>query len=91
MAGLIIEDDEGRYFAIGWEELRRYRVPAASVAAIQALIHGEEPASLAEADTAGYGDETDASNALVVAVMGEATATGGRLASRRLGAWVLLR
>jgi hypothetical protein len=90
IAGLIVGDGNGRYFAIAWDEVRRYRVPAAWVASVEALVRGAEPICSAN-DLRGHADArtqfTD--HALLIEAIAE---PGGlRLAAQRLEAWVLLR
>lgn len=89
VAGLIISDGQGQYFAIAWPDLQRHRVPAAWAAAVAVAVGGGEPVDpgedvYAHEATAAVGDD----RTLLV----EATAPGRfRLASRRLEAWLLLR
>jgi hypothetical protein len=92
IAGVIVEDGEGHFFAIAWDELRRFRVPEAYVAAVSALVHGAEPVSI-ESDLRGFGGDEPAAGELRLLEESVAAATlrQGRLAARRSAAWVLLR
>jgi hypothetical protein len=42
MAGLVVEDDGGRYFLIPWADLLRFRVPEAYGDVVTALVSGDE-------------------------------------------------
>lgn len=90
VAGLIVGDGIGGYFAIAWAELEPYRVPAPWVAPVAALVHGAELAGR-EDDLRGHGDARplSAEHALLL----EALSAGGRLrlAAQRLEVWALLR
>ena len=89
-AGLIVAGDAGQYFAIAWADLQPYRVPTAWVAAVAALVRGEEPAGDG-ADVRGHAGTAalTAAHALLVEAIGEMRMA--RLAAQRLEAWVLLR
>lgn len=90
VAWLIADDGAGRFFAIAWQELLRFRVPGLYLASIEALVTGAEPVS--EADVSGYsgsGAGGDLDPRLTDLVM--AVASGrGRPAARRLRVWALL-
>jgi hypothetical protein len=90
IAGLVIADGAGRYFAIAWDDLQSHRVPAAWAAAVAALVRGEEPAGVGE-DVCGHAAALapGAGHALLVEVAGELRRT--RPAAQRLEAWALLR
>lgn len=92
LAGLIVADHEGGYFALGWEDLLRFRVPVSLHAALDALVRGAEPVA-GEPDVRGYAGGAPAGD--VSRLLTEALASGapgrGRLAARRLSAWALLR
>jgi hypothetical protein len=89
VVGLVIADDTGGFFAIGWDDLRPYRVPAAVAAAVAALVRGEEPAGRRK-DVAGAGGTI--APAGMPALLIEAAELGDRrLAAQRLEAWALLR
>jgi len=92
MAGLIVEDDGGRYFLIAWDDLHRFRVPEAYRDAVAALVGGGE-APVAEAGLCGSAWSSPAcgENALLEEVVTGAMAARGRLAARRLHVWALLR
>jgi hypothetical protein len=84
VAGLIVADGEGRYFALAWDELRRFRVPAAWMATVDALVRGTEP-------VVPDGDLWDGADELAVLFETVAEADGFRFATHRLQAWALLR
>ena len=92
MAGVIVEDDDGRYFLIAWHDLRRFHVPETYRDALAALVQGGE-APVSETDLRGSALGTLASgeNALLDEVVTGALAARGRLATRRLSVWALLR
>ena len=90
VAGLVVSDGTGQYFAIAWAELQRHRVPAACVAALAAVVHGAEPPSHVD-ELQGYAD----ARALFAehALLSDAINPAGRfrLAVQWLEAWALLR
>ncbi len=89
VAGLIVGDGDGQYYAIGWEDLRRYRVPMAWVAAVAAMVHGAELAA-GGSDMRGHAAGTlSAEHALIIEAVGGVGRL--RLAAQRLEAWALLR
>ena len=90
IAGLIVAGGAGRYFAIAWADLQPYRVPGAWVAAVAALVRGEEPAGGAT-DVRGHVGTIALTGAH--ALLSEATGDvqRSRLAAQRLEAWALLR
>jgi hypothetical protein len=90
VAGLIVADGAGRYFAIAWDDLRRFRVPAAWMATVDALVRGAEPVVPAD-DLGGYADVLALPGALGLLNETVAEADGFRFATQRLEAWALLR
>jgi hypothetical protein len=89
VAGLIVAIGDDQYIAIAWDDLQPYRVPAAWVAALAALVHGEEPAGGEEARGHAGAVAPTATHALLIEAAGEMRAH--RPAAHRLEAWVLLR
>jgi hypothetical protein len=92
VAGLIVDDGDGHYFAIAWDELPRFRVPESHLTVVEALVHGAE-AIAADLDVRGYadGEPMRGANALLEEAMTGPARGRGRLAARRLRAWALLR
>jgi hypothetical protein len=90
IAGLIVADGSGQYYAIAWDDLKPHRVHGAWLAPVAALVHGAEPAA-GETDVAGHAGDLSpsASKALLLEVA--ASTRSLRLAAQRLEAWVLLR
>jgi hypothetical protein len=92
LAGLLVEDDGGRYFLIAWDELRRFHVPEAYREMLTALVRGGEAPSGAAVSrspasvTPAFGADT-----LLNEVVTRGIAARGRLAARRLSVWALLR
>ena len=92
LAGLLVEDDGGRYFLIAWDELRRFHVPEAYRDTLTALVRGGEAPGGAivprgpAAGTPAFGADT-----LLAEVVTRGIAARGRLAARRLSVWALLR
>ena len=89
VAGMVVHDGTGQYFAIAWEELRCHRVPGACVAALVAVVHGAEPANHGD-ELQGYADARTL--AAEHALLSDAISPAGRfrLAVQRLEAWALL-
>jgi hypothetical protein len=90
--GLIVADDRGRYFALAWADLERFRVPEALAAALAAIAEGGEPGANEE-DMSGFGNTALASGPggfLEEALRGWGSRRA-RVAVRRLPAWELLR
>ena len=92
LVALIVADREGRYFAIGMDELDRFRVPGAYGAALESLTHGAKPIP-ADADVSGFGDAAilECARLLLDRMFGDGDAGRTPPATRRLSAWVLLR
>lgn len=92
VAGLIVEDGNGHYFAIAWEALLRFRVPNPYVGAVQALLLGAEPPA-GEPEVRGHGGAEPAGGVdpLLAEVVAGTAPGGRRLAARRLSTWALLR
>lgn len=100
VAGLIVSDGQGHYFAIAWPDLQRHRVPAGWEAALAVAVSGAEPVTPV-LELHGYDTVTSPSPSPVPmptpvpdeqALLLEATTPGRfRLASRRLEAWLLIR
>ena len=92
MAGLIVEDDGGRFFLIAWDDLLRFRVPEAYRDAVAALVWGGE-APVGEAGQHGsfWSNSAYGENVLLEEVVTGAMAAGTRMAARRLSVWALLR
>jgi hypothetical protein len=90
LAGLVVGDGHGRYFAIAWADVRRYRVPAAWVASVEALVRGAEPIDPAD-DLRGHAGTCTLSTEHALLVEAIAESGGLRLAAQRLEAWALLR
>jgi hypothetical protein len=90
-AGLIIDGGDGHYFALAWDELLRFRVPGPYERVIEMLVGGADPPA-ERADVGGFGGEAPPSG--IYRLLAEAA--GGSLgrarpATRRLGAWAMLR
>lgn len=89
VAGLIVGDGDGRYYAFGWADLEAHRVPATWVAAVAAVVHGAEPT----ADGDGVlGHAATSLRSAERALISEAIGDPGRLrlTAQRVEAWALL-
>jgi hypothetical protein len=91
VAGLIVDDGTGQYFAIAWDELLRFRVPARYLAGLEAVVTGAEP--VAGGDVSGFGGDRPAgqANTLIAELAAAAPSDRERFAARRLRVWALLR
>ncbi|MGD9892355.1 MAG: hypothetical protein AB7R89_14545 [Dehalococcoidia bacterium] len=88
--GVIVVDGEGHYYAITWDELRRFQIPPMWVAAVEALVHGAEP-SERDVDLDDSADVRALSGDMAVLIDVLTAMKGSRPATQRLGAWALLR
>jgi hypothetical protein len=92
LAGLLVEDDSGRYFLIAWDELRRFHVPEAYHETLTALVRGgEAPGGAAVPRGRAAGPPAFGADTLLDEVVSRGIAAPGRLAARRLSVWALLR
>lgn len=88
VAGVIVTDGKGHFFAIGWSDLQRHRVPAGWVPAVAAAVAGGEPVDVADV----HGCESAVAPVDACPMLIETVTPGRmRLASQRLAAWLLFR
>lgn len=90
VAGLVVADGSGRYFAIAWAELARYHVPTDWLATVAAVVHGAEPMERGQ----GLRGHADARTLSAEHVLLLETLSGRgslRPAVQRLEAWAVLR
>jgi hypothetical protein len=88
VAGLVLTDGGGRYYAIAADDLGRYRVPPIWVSALTAVVHGAERAGDEDGvDGQVMADLTPAQTAFLHEAIG--AAGGFRLAVRRLEVWTV--
>jgi hypothetical protein len=90
VVGLVIADDAGGFFAIAWDDLQHYRVPAAWATAVAALVRGEEPAASGE-DVWGCAGAVALTGAHTLLIRTVTETRRARLAAQRLEAWALVR
>ena len=89
-AGVIVDDGDGHYFAIAWDDLRRFQVPPPWVAAVEALVRGAEPVERDD-DLQVSADTLALSGDYALLIEALSAMKGPRLAAQRLEAWALLR